>query len=254
MAVSETFYYDKQLRQYLVQFAAIFQGTQVQVGSRNGNDPKLIYVPIKNASSDRVVAAIKNENTQNKPLRLPLMTFYLSSLDLAPELRKGIGNIRRNSYVPTGGLVPDDITVVKQRMPVPYRASMELSIWTSNQDQHYQIIEQILSLFDPILQIQTSDDVFDWKKITTVELTDVQLNENIAPGSERRIIQTVLTFSLPVYLSVPSEIHNKFVNEVFLRIGAVNANLDDHYEVIADLDSQGIEYDQIFNGDDVQVD
>ena len=253
MAVSEKFYYEKQMRNYIVQFAAIFQGMEVQVGKRDDNDSHLIEVPVKNASSDRVVAAIITGNTQNKPLRIPMMSFQLVNIELAPELRKGIGVSRRKSYVPTGGLVPDDIAVVKQRMPVPYRTSFDLSLWASNQDQHYQMVEQILSLFDPILQIQTSDDTFDWKKITTVELVGIQFDENINPGADRRLIQSTLSFSVPVYLAVPAEVHTQYINDVFLRIGAVNADLDNHYDVIADLDSQNIDYDHIFSGDDVKM-
>ena len=254
MAVSEKFYYDNQLRSYVVQFAAIFQGMQVEVGSRDDVEPHLIGVPVKNASSDRVVAAIKNENTQNKPIRLPLMSFQLVNIELAPELRKGVGTQRRQAYVPTGGLVPDDIKVVRQRMPVPYRATFELAIWASNQDQHYQIVEQILSIFDPMIQIQTSDDTFDWRKITTVELVGINFDENTTPAADRRLIQTPLTFSMPIYLAIPAEVHSQFIKDVFLRIGAVSADLDNSYDVIADLDSQGVEYDQIFSGDDVQVD
>lgn len=253
MAVQEEFYYDEQLRKYIVQFAAIFMGMQVQVGKRGDIDAHLISVPIKFASSDRVVAAIRDENTQNKVLRLPLFACQLTNIVLSPELRKGISQTRRKSYMPVGGMFPDDITVVEQRMPVPYRAEMELTIYASNQDQHYQMIEQILSIFDPILQIQLTDEVFDWTKITTVEMTGINFDENIAPGGDRRIIQTTLSFTMPIHLSLPNRVHNRFIKDIFLRIGSVATDSVNSFDIISDLDNQQIPYDNIAAVDSIDI-
>lgn len=252
-SVLENYHYDAQLRKYIVQFAAIFAGIHVEVGKRDDIEPHLISVPIKNASMDRVVGHIKSENTQNKPIRLPIMSFQLVNVDQAPELRKGVGLQRRSSHMPTGGVFPDDITVVEQRQPVPYRAMFELAIWASNQDQHYQIMEQILTLFDPVLQIQISDDIFDWTKLTSVELTDIRFDENMPQGTERRIIQSRLTFSVPIYLSVPAKVHNKYVKDIYLRIGVASSDAQSSYDIIADLDSQGVEYDKVFSLDDIDI-
>jgi len=252
-SVLDNYHYDAQLRKYIVQFAAIFAGIQVKVGKRDDVEPHLIHVPIKNASMDRVVGHIKSENTQNKPIRLPIMSFQLVNVDQAPELRKGVGVKRRSSHMPTGGLFPDDITVVEQRQPVPYRAVFELAVWASNQDQHYQIMEQILTLFDPLLQIQTSDEIFDWTKLTSVELTDIRFDENMPQASDRRIIQTRLGFVVPVYLSIPAKVHSNYVKDIYLRIGAVGSDTQTSYDIIADLDSQGETYNKVFSLDDIDI-
>lgn len=253
-SVLDNYHYDAQLRKYIVQFAAVFAGIQVEVGKRGDIEPHLINVPIKNASVDRIVGHIKSENTQNKPIRLPIMSFQLVNPDLAPDLRKGIGTKRRSTHMPTGGLFPDDMKVVEQRQPVPYRALFELVIWASNQDQHYQIMEQILTLFDPMIQIQTTDDIFDWTKLTSIELTDVRFDETVPQGSERRIIQSRLGFSVPIYLSIPAKVHSNYVKDIYLRIGAVGADSESSYDIIADLDSQGEEYEKVFSLDDIDID
>ena len=252
-SVLENYHYSSQLRTYGLQFAAIFAGIQVEVGKRNDIEPHLIHVPIKNASLDRIVGHIKSENTQNKPIRLPIMSYQLVNVDSAPELRKGVGVKRRSSYMPTGGVFPDDIEVVEQRQPVPYRAIFELAIWASNQDQHYQIVEQIFTLFDPLLQIQRSDEIVDGTKITSVELTDIRFDENLPQGSDRRIIQSRLGFSVPIYLSIPAKVHDNYVEEIYLRIGAVSADAETSFDIISDLDSQGIEYEKIFSLDNVDI-
>lgn len=252
-SVLDNYHYSAQLRSYIVQFAAVFAGIQVEVGKREDIEPHLIHVPIKNASMDRVVGHIKTENTQNKPIRLPIMSFQLVNVEQAPAARKGIGVTRRSTYMPTGGLFPDDLKVVEQRQPVPYHAIFELAVWASNQDQHYQIMEQIFTLFDPLLQIQISDDIFDWTKLTTVEMTDIRFDENVPQSTDRRLIQTKLGFLVPIYLSIPANVHSNYVKDIYLRIGAVSSDAQTSFDIISDLDAQGIEYEKVFTLDDVNI-
>lgn len=248
------YYYNEQFKRYLIQFMAIFGGMQVQVGRNENQEPRLIRVPIYSASKDRVVAAIKGENTQNKPLRVPAMSAWINGIEMAPEKRKGVPNSRRNTYMPSGGLFPDDIKVVEQRMAVPYTGQFELTIWSSNQDQHYQIVEQILMLFNPILQVQTSDDPFDWTRITQVELMGVTLEENVPTGADRRIIRSTMNFQVPMHISVPADVHNRFVKDIYIRCGAVSLSSKSSYDIVAELDSQEIPYELNFSLDDINID
>jgi hypothetical protein len=254
MPAQREFYYDQQIRRYLVQFMAIFADMQVRVGWNEDKEPRLVPIPIVNASKDRVVAAIKGENTQNLPIRVPTFSVTVTGLSMAPDRRKGVATSRRSSHMPTGGLFPDDIRVVEQRMPVPYDMEVELALWASNQDQHYQMIEQIAMIFDPDLQIQANDELFDWTRLSRVELEDIRFEENVPAGADRRLIQTTMNFTMPIWISVPSEVHQKYVKDIFIRIGAVTADLTNSYDIIADLDDQGIEYTQTFGLDDVDLD
>jgi len=250
----ETYYYEHQLKNYQVQFMAIFSNMQVMVGKNETQDNRLINVPIYYGAQDRVVAAIKADNTQNKPVRIPAMSTIMSRIDLAPELYKGVAQTRRNTRMPTGGIFPDDLEVIEQRMPVPYRAEFELSMWASNQDQHHQIVEQILMLFDPTLQIQTSDDIFDWTRLSTVELTGINNEENVPPGNDRRVIQSSFTFTVPVYISVPSNIHRRYVEDIYLRVGAVSQMASTNQQMIDELDQQDILYELNFSLSDIEID
>lgn len=253
MSAIREYYYDQQLRRYLAQFMAIFADMQVQTGWRNDNEPKMIRTPIQHASKDRVVGFLKSEMTQNKPIRLPMFSAYISGVEIAADRRKGQTVHRRQSYMPAGGQFPDDISVVEQRMPVPYRLNMELSVWASNQDQHYQLLEQILTLFNPEIQIQTSDEPFDWTKITSVTLQNINPEENVPIGTDRRFIRTSMNFEVIAYLSVPADVHNRFVHDINIRIAAVNNALDNNREVIQAIDEQGVDYTEIFSLDDVDL-
>lgn len=214
------YWYDHAIKKYLLQFCAVFEGLRYKTGvGKDGTPAELIEVPIIIGSKDRVVAALNNGNTQNKIMSLPIMAATITNIELAPERRKGISVIDRKVTLRSGGVYPDDLAVVERIMPIPYNLSLELAIYVSNTDQLWQCLEQILLMFDPILQIQTTDAAFDWTKITTVELTGINNEENYPAGTDRRMIIWSLNFVLPIYLSAPMDVKDNVVKSIKVRIG-----------------------------------
>lgn len=247
MAFQKTgYYYNQQIRNYILQFMAIFTDLQVMIGkSATDNDFQLISVPIHYGHQDRVVAAILADNTQNTPIRLPTMSAYMRGFAIAENRMKGTGTERRTAYVPTGGLVPDDIKVIHQRMPVPYDLTMELSLYASNTEQHLQMLEQILILFDPQLQFQTDDAPFNWTRLSHVKIQDITLETNFPIGTDRRIIQSTIVFEMPIWLDTPADVRRDFVAQVLMRVGVINFESKNSYDILAELDNQGAVYNVI---------
>lgn len=247
------YYYNQQLRKCVLQFMSIFSGLQVQVGKFNTESERLISVPIHYGTTDRVVASIVANNTQNTPLRLPLLSAWMRGIDIDMSRAKGTGGERRNTFVPVGGLVPDDMRVIHQRMPVPYNVDIELGIYCSNTDQEFQILEQILPLFDPTLVIQVSDAPMDWTRLTHVELKNV-VNDSIYPsGTDRRIIQKTLNFQIPIWIDIPADVRREFIEKIFLRIGAVSTGAMTSGEIVSDLDGQGLTYELWQDASDLTI-
>lgn len=212
------FFYEGQLRSYLLQFCHIFAGLQVQTGKGECDVPEFITVPISIGSRDRVVAAIQAGNTQNRPFSLPAMAASMTTLNLS-QTRKGTAVVDSRVYLPAGGIYPDDLKVLRRVMPIPYTMGIELAIYASNTQQLHQIIEQLLMLFDPTLQIQTSDASFDWTKLTTVELTGINNEENYPPGGDRRTLMWSLNFEVPIYISAPVDVRDEIVRKVIITLG-----------------------------------
>jgi hypothetical protein len=213
------YYFDSQLRQYLLQFVSIFYGLQIQTGRGECGDPEMISVPIVIGQRDRVVAALMAGNTQNRMFSLPTMAAHLSAIRLSPDRRKAPSYVDQRTTLPVGGVFPTDLTVVKRSMPIPYDATIELSIACSNTNQRDQILEQILVLFNPDLQIQKSDGPFDWTKLTSVTLSEITNEENYPTGTDRRIVVWTLTFEVPIWLSIPMGVKDDLVRKIFIRIG-----------------------------------
>lgn len=218
------FFYDGQIRSYLVQFCSIFYGLQVQTGIGECDVPEFISVPTVVGSKDRVVAAVMSGNTQNRMFSLPAMAANITAISLAPERRKGFGIVDQRVTLKKGGVFPADLTTVKRAVPVPYNMTVELSIYASNSQQMHQILEQILVLFNPDLQIQRTDAAFDWTRITRVELTDIANEENYPSGTERRMIVWTLTFEIPIYLSIPMGVKDDLVRKVIVRISDLSGS------------------------------
>lgn len=253
MTISESsYYYAKQLRDYNLQFMAIFEGLQVAVGASDTAESRLISVPVHYAYPDRVVASILAENTQNKPIRLPCMSAMMTNMSLDEAAMHGTAFERRISYVPVGGVVPDDISVIHQRMPVPYKLEFELNMFASNMDQMFQMMEQILMIFCPSIDIERSDAIFDWCRLSKVTLTNVRMENNYPSGTDRRVIQTMLVFEMTSWLSAPGDVRKDFVEKIYMRVGAVTGDLD-NVDIINELDAQGAEYEVVTSDQGINI-
>lgn len=248
------YYYNSQIKKRITTFMAIFAGLQVETGKRSDGETKLLNVPIRYGDVDRVVAWIKSEATQNKMIKLPLMSSVYTEIRLDESLRKGISTERSSSHLPLGGAFPEDIKVVNQLMPIPYRLYIDLDIYSSNNEQQLQILEQILVLFDPTLILQTGDALFDWTKLSAVTLENIGLESNYPIGTERNIRKVKLSFSMPIYISIPAQVKNDFIKDIYVRIGAINNSSNTSEEIITDLDSDGINYEKWFSTDNINFD
>ena len=211
------YFYDNQIRSYLRQFMTIFSGIQIKTG-RGKCDEEMVSVPCIMGFRDRVVSAIMSGNTQNRIMSLPALSAYMVNLELAPERRKAPALIDQRVTMPVGGVFPDDLTTLKRAMPVPYNMEVELSIMTSNVDQMYQILEQVLVLFNPDLQIQKHDSPLDWTMLSSVELISISNEENYPIADKGRTIIWTLAFKMPIWLSIPIGVRDDLVRKITIDI------------------------------------
>jgi hypothetical protein len=108
-------------------------------------------------------------------------------------------------------------------MAIPYNMVMELAVFASNTDQMFQILEQILMLFDYDLQLQFNDSPFDWTKISKLTLTGINNEENYPAGIDQRMIVWTMTFEMPVWLSPPVDVRQDLIQHISVRIGDIAA-------------------------------
>jgi hypothetical protein len=96
---------------------------------------------------------------------------------------------------------------VERLMPAPYKLTVKADIWSTNTDQKLQIMEQLMMLFNPSLELQTTDNFVDWASLSVVELTDITFSSRTIPqGIDTEIDIGTLTFETPIWISPPSKV------------------------------------------------
>lgn len=232
------YFYHKQFKKHIVSFMEIFRGMVVKTGISKDGTIKDIEVPIGYGSMDKVAASIAANNTQNLPIRLPILSANLSNISMATNRYKGIDTSSNTPYIPNGGAFPNDVRYLEQLSPITYNLSFDLNIFSSNLDQQFQILEQILVLFNPSIQIQTSDNIYDKARITNVTLTGISNGENYPLGTDRRTLLYTLNFEMIIYLTVPAAIRDNIIKNIQLKITALNdksvesENIDVDWDII----------------------
>lgn len=244
----ETYWYERQIKKYLLQFAAIFSDMHVMVGKNATREAGLIKVPIIHAPMDRVATAAAVGHTQNRMVRLPMLSCHISGYRFAIDRTKGSNVDGRYVYVPRGGILPDDGKTIYSSPPIPYDLDVDLHIYSSNYEQHFQILEQIFVLFNPEVQIQRSDAAYDLARIVAVKLKNISNDENFPPGTESGSIACTLSFTVEAFLTLPTEVRNNLVQKIILRVSAVS---DPDIGTIFSSGSANSDIGAIFDSEDV---
>ena len=215
-ALTPIFFYDEQIRRFLLQFARIFSNFQVEYGrNEEGTDHTLVRVPVRYGDATRQAQTVLQENSASGMPSTPLMTFYVSGLDYdrpriqepyhisSMQVRQRTYDEATDSYETTQG----NAFTIDRLMPVPFKLTLKLDIWTSNTNQKMQLLEQILVLFNPSLEIQSTDNYIDWTSLTVCELeSTVWSSRTIPVGTENPIDIATLTFNLPIWISSPAKV------------------------------------------------
>ena len=237
-----TFFYDEQIRRFMLQFARIFSNFNVEYGrDEEGTNHTLIRVPVKYGDWSRQAQTVLNNNSASTMPSTPMMTFYITALDYdrpriqEPNFVSTIA-VRQRTYdsnTDTYETTQGNAFTIDRLMPVPYKLTMNLDIWTSNTNQKFQLLEQILVLFNPALEIQGTDNYIDWTSLSVCELQSTKWSSRTVPmGTDNSIDISTLTFTLPIWLSSPAKVKKlgvveRIVANVFDAKGdASNAILD----------------------------
>jgi len=239
--MSQMFFFDEQIRRYLLQFTRMFSLFEVEYGRNEQGTSDLIRVPIRYGDASRQAQTILNQNSANSLNATPMMTFHITGLTYDRErmqepyhvnkmmVRQRTWDPGTESYETTQG----NAFQVERLMPVPYKLVIDLDIWTSNTNQKMQLFEQIATLFNPALEIQSTDNYIDWTSLSVCNLDNVRWSSRSIPqGTDNPIDIMTMTFSMPIWISSPAKIKKlgvveRVIASIFDAQGdAVNALTD----------------------------
>ena len=203
-------FYDGQVRRYLTQTIRVLSNFTVRYG-----DGTLVRVPVMYGDQDRQAASIIRQNSENKINSVPRMSVYITGLDidhnrLGDSSYVGKVHVREREINDSDPNNPVYTTgqgrnyTVERLMPTPFKLTMKCDIWTANTEQKLQLLEQILVLFNPSLELQTTDNYIDWTSISVLNLSSVMWSSRSVPvGVETPIDIATLTLETPIWISPP---------------------------------------------------
>ena len=209
----QQFFYDAQIRRFLLQFTRIFSNFQVEYGPANSDQATLVRVPVRYGDWTRLAQTVNQDNSASALPSTPLMTFYITGMDYdRPRMqepyfidRKAVRQRYYDVNTDTYETAQGNAFTIERLMPVPYKMTLTLDIWTSNTNQKFQIFEQIATLFNPALEIQSTDSFIDWTSLSVVELDQTTWTSRTIPsGTENPIDIMTMRFTLPIWISSPA--------------------------------------------------
>lgn len=209
------FFYDSQVRRYLLQFMRIFSDIKV----RNGPDANGLYtiqrVPIMYGDPSSMVAQLIKGASENTMLPSPMFSAYIDGIKMNDKRRQDsqfvgkVSTVEREfdaltqEYGPNPGVRQD----VERYMPVPWDFTFKLDVWTTNITTKLQIFEQIAIIFNKSIQLQQNSNLLDWTSIFEVWLEDYTFTNRSIPqgGTEERDVMS-FKFKVEGWINPPAKV------------------------------------------------
>lgn len=247
MTASQQFFYDAQIERFLVQFIRMVSGFQVEFGQDRSGVRTLQRVPVYYGDGSRQVMQILQNNSENSMPTTPAMTVYINGIKYDRERMQepnfvGKMSVRQRAYNEDTAEYESRqgaAFTIERPMPVPYELELKLDIWTSNTKQKLQLLEQLISLFNPALEIQSTDNYIDWTSLSVVYLDSQTWSSRTVPiGTENPIDVATLTFRLPIWISPPAKVKTLgVIRKIIASIHDAQGDLSD--AVYSDLNLLG---------------
>ena len=230
------FFYDNQVRRFLIQFGKIFSNWYVTKGKDPAGNEILVRVPVMYGDSSRQASTIIANNSASNLPSAPLITYYITGLEYDqrrtqdPTFIDKI-QVRQRSYnadTQQYETVQGQAFTVERLMPVPYTLRMSVDLWTTNYNQKLELIEQLGTLFNPSLEIQSTDNFIDWTSLSVVYQDGLTFSSRTIPqGSGNPIDVLSWKFYMPIWISNAAKLKKMGVIEKIIASIFSGKALDD---------------------------
>jgi len=228
-------FYDGQIRRFVTQFIRAFSNFSYKDGAGT-----LRKVPVSYGNLTRQVASIIRDNSENKIVSAPRIACYISGLEYARDRVQNPTHVSKMIIRTRDEDSAGDPTIdqgpgytVERHMPVPFTLRVKADIWSTNTDQKLQIMEQILVLFNPALEIQSTSNYIDWTSLSLIELSSVNFSTRSIPqGIETEIDIGEMEFQMPIWITPPAKVRKlgvieKIIMNVFDESGSISDGVID---------------------------
>lgn len=186
-----TYFYHERIRKSVAMFGSLFNNIYVLRKDASGNVLSQVKVPLAYAPRRDYIERLRDNpdlDTDTKvAIKLPRMSFEILGYSYAPE--RQLNKMGQRNKTPT---VSSSDTRARIFNFVPYNIDMQLNVYTKNQDDALQIVEQILPFFSPQynLTIKPFSQYTDLKEDVPIILQGISYSDDYEGtlGDRRSII------------------------------------------------------------------
>jgi hypothetical protein len=193
----------------------VFSNWYVTRGKDPAGNKILVRVPVMYGDSSRQASTIIANNSASNLPSAPMISYYISGLEYDQKrtqepffvdrinVRQRAYDQDTQSYETTQG----QAFTVERLMPVPYMLRLTVDLWTTNYQQKLEIMEQLGVLFNPSLEIQSTDNYIDWTSLTVVYQDGLTFSSRSIPqGTGNPIDVLSWKFYMPIWISAPAKL------------------------------------------------
>jgi hypothetical protein len=195
-----TYFYHSHIRKTVAAFGTLFNDISVKRKDKDGNTVNSVKVPLSYGPKQKFLTRLLEEPDLNAPevaIRLPRMSFEITGFQYDTSVKLNKMNVLNK---PTLGGTIDTV-----RNPVPYILTFQLIIYTKNQDDSLQIVEQILPYFNPeyVITIKQIPELGIAQDVPIVLQSVSYTDDYEGEFASRRVLQYALDFSMKVFFYGP---------------------------------------------------
>lgn len=237
------YYYDAQFRRVLKHLIRLFGEFQIANGFDSNGVRKYRKVPARYADISRLAAYMINGNSENVMPTAPMITINVQSLKLSREnIRSPISETivmgtNKSPAVNEYTKELDKRYEINRFNPTPWELVFNVNIWANNLTNKMEIFEQIVTLFNPSVVLQLSENPLDWTSAIDVELIDCNFSSRSFPqGTDPDLDVLTLSFKCPIWFSLPATVKEaKLIKQIVTNLSTAKDELDLEMGINSDI-------------------
>lgn len=233
MALS--YFYAGQMRNIITHFIRIFSDFKIRTGPDANGNYSYTTVPVIYGDPSRQAAAVITQNSTNVQMTAPMMSCYITSMDIARDRAGGqynTDNLRVSERVydevnGTYGSTIGNSYTVNRLQPNPLDLGMTVDILTTNTEQKCQLFEQIYLIFNPVFEMQITSNALHYTPKKRVELVDMIWDIQGTPaGTQDDPSILRLVFKIEMDLAPPAQVKKQTVIQNVIQDLGLGINID----------------------------
>lgn len=231
-------FYNSEIKRVIVQLLACFSGYQTVTGTQASGKAEFLDVPMIWGNMSKQAAFVLAGGSDNSMSYIPCGALNMVGLERDDTQRRTPYYSEKFNYIerattPDGTViagVPGRKRTVERFMPVPHKMQFEVSFWCSNEDQKFQLIEQIGAMYSVQMDFLMGNSPADWTNISWLlfdgkyDLGHVKLEG----GQQNDPYHLVtLPFTAGIWLGLPVKVYDtKFIEKIHVPIYQLNIEVD----------------------------